>query len=147
METNSKVLDILEGKKVGALKNSTADKTLIQFNNLLSSEGRDKIEIVTSNTSQSAIDDLNEYRTNFVLVDTPYVEAIKLNPRYKVKSFMKLTPESYPNGFPQEMIGEDYCVVVNSGSGHIKFLDELNQTIKRLKDKQLVAEIESRSKT
>lgn len=145
LENNSgKVLDILEGKSVGVLKNSTADKTLREFNNLLTSEDRDRIEIVPSNTSQDAIYDLNKHKTNFVLVDTPYVEGIKYNPLYKVESFMKLIPESYPDGFPQEMIGEDYCVVVNSGHINI-FLDELNQTIKRLKDKQ-VAEIEASSK-
>lgn len=146
------ILEVLRGKQVGVMINSTSEKTLKEFNKILRSSPRYKqnnnesseIGILAKETSENVIIDLYKQKTNYALIDTPYVEAIENNLEYKIKTFRELTSDLYPPEFPSEMIGENYSIVVNSD--HRDFLNRINIAIKRLKDREAITRLQEYSR-
>lgn len=126
------LLQLLSGKTVGVLQDSTSAKTIEIFNKLLSQQAAQLInpKIVTEVSDGLLNLDSANPTVDFVLADEVYAESFIAKNKQNLETLYDLQPNLYPAGFPPQLIGENYGIAVNYRASDL--LEKINQIIKNL---------------
>lgn len=132
------LLEIMQGKKVGVLTNSTSLKTIEIFNNILQKNYPDSDQDILIKPqhyprTEKALYNLvtPKSKIDFVLADKVYADSFLFGLKKRdIKIVDELTNNLYPKDFPEDLKEENYGVAVNYTASDI--LEYINETIEKL---------------